>query len=211
MILFLDTISPLPEFSLIEDNKIIYSKKILIKEEKLSNSILPAYVELDREFLLSKKLQHLITCTGPGSYTALRIGIAFFSGLSLSLNIPFIGISCIELYNFLIHSKIKYSTGMYIVSSKNQKYICIFDKKTGIPKINKIENINIIFNSEKNIIKKLITNVELINMPPLLYSKIVYQKLDFKEIISKYIKQITSMPGYEIIQPIYISDNKILN
>ena len=89
MILFLDTISPLPEFSLIEDNKIIYSKKILIKEEKLSNSILPAYVELDREFLLSKKLQYLITCTGPGSYTALRIGIAFFFWLKFVFKYTF--------------------------------------------------------------------------------------------------------------------------
>ena len=38
MILFLDTVSPLPEFCLIEDNKIIFSNQILSNQsEKMSD------------------------------------------------------------------------------------------------------------------------------------------------------------------------------
>ena len=55
MILFLDTVSPLPEFSLIEDNKIIYSKKILTNDfDKMSECIIPAYIDLEKNFLLTE-------------------------------------------------------------------------------------------------------------------------------------------------------------
>jgi len=40
MLLFLDVISPIPEFLLIEDNKVILQRKIINKEsEKLSDNI----------------------------------------------------------------------------------------------------------------------------------------------------------------------------
>ena len=44
MNLLLDVISPIPEFSVINDNKIILSRRIVKSEEKkLSDSIIPAY------------------------------------------------------------------------------------------------------------------------------------------------------------------------
>ena len=53
MILFLDTVSSLPEFSLIDDNKIIFSKKILKNSfDKMSDSIIPSYLELEKKFLV---------------------------------------------------------------------------------------------------------------------------------------------------------------
>ena len=104
MILFLDTVSPLPEFSLIQDNKIIYSKKILNNDlDKMSDCIIPAYIHLEKKFLLNAKLQCLITNTGPGSYTALRIGIAFLSGLSIAKKIDLIGLPCLDLYLYAIN------------------------------------------------------------------------------------------------------------
>ena len=54
MILFLDTVSPLPEFSIIEDNKIIYSKEIMSNsDKKMSDYIIPAYVDLEKNFLIN--------------------------------------------------------------------------------------------------------------------------------------------------------------
>jgi len=98
MILFLDTVSPLPEFSLIEDNKVIYSLKILNNDhQKMSDYIIPAYNDIDKIYSLSNKLELLLVNTGPGSYTALRVGIAFLAGLSMSRNIKFIGIYSIAI------------------------------------------------------------------------------------------------------------------
>ena len=79
MILFLDTVSPLPEFSLIADNKIIFSKKIINHHnEKMSDYLIKSYTDLEKKFSLDQKLENLIINIGPGSYTSLRIGIAFF-------------------------------------------------------------------------------------------------------------------------------------
>ena len=48
MLLFLDLISPLPEFSIIEENKLIFNKKINENtEEKLSDNIFNKYLEID--------------------------------------------------------------------------------------------------------------------------------------------------------------------
>ena len=53
MILFLDVVSPLPEFSLIEDNKIIFSKKILTNNlDKMSDYIIQVYIDLEKKFYL---------------------------------------------------------------------------------------------------------------------------------------------------------------
>ena len=42
MFFFLDVISPLPEFFVIEDNKIIFNKKIIKSESsKISDNIIP--------------------------------------------------------------------------------------------------------------------------------------------------------------------------
>ena len=126
MILFLDIVSPLPEFSLIEDNKIIYSKNLLTnKLDKMSDCILPAYIDLDKKFSLNKRLRLLITNTGPGSYTSLRVGIAFLSGLSTALNINLIGLPCTDLFCYAIKKEELNSSAIYISSSSNQKFICL--------------------------------------------------------------------------------------
>jgi len=50
MILFFDTVSYLPEFCLIEDNKILFSKKILDDhDDKMSDCIVPIYIELEKK------------------------------------------------------------------------------------------------------------------------------------------------------------------
>ena len=50
MILFLDTVSPIPTFSVIKDNKIVHSIHILDKNNnKISDRIIPAFLELQKE------------------------------------------------------------------------------------------------------------------------------------------------------------------
>ena len=162
MILFLDTISSLPEFSLIGDNKLVYSKKIIhSSHEKMSDSLIQSYVDLDQKFLLNSKLEKLIINTGPGSYTSLRIGIAFFSGLSLSKKIDLKSITCIDLFKYLIPDQELTTTAIYINSSNNQNFFCLYDQKNNIYHISKIEKkLNSLY-IENLPIKKIISNIEL--------------------------------------------------
>ena len=98
MILFLDTVSPLPMFSIIEENKVIESIQIQNENsKKISDCIIPAYFTLHNQLQINDKIKKLIVCTGPGSFTALRVGIAFMYGLSVSKRISLISISCTVL------------------------------------------------------------------------------------------------------------------
>ena len=211
MILFLDTVSPLAEFSLIQDNKIIYSKKILNNYlDKMSDCIIPAFIHLEKKFFVNKKLQCLITNTGPGSYTALRVGIAFLSGLSIAQKIDLIGLSCLDLYLYAINQDQFNSSALYVGSSNNQNFIYLYDKKKGFisHKIEKNKNIAGLENLSLN---QIITNVspELIDRS--LPKNVKHIKINFNELVKLNLKNIISRPRKEIIEPIYISNNAILN
>ena len=209
MILFLDTVSPLPEFSLIGDNKIIFSKKIINNHhEKMSDYLIKSYTDLEKKFSLDQKLENLIINIGPGSYTSLRIGIAFFSGLSLSYQIDLKGIPCVDFYKYVISKDDLLFTGIYINSANNQKFICIYDQKKEYYNIHKIESFNEIENFK---IKKIISNTELNKNNSNLFKNIKYQSISFKEIIIKNLDAIMRLESPKIIEPIYISNNKILN
>jgi len=209
MILFLDTVSPLPEFSLIADNKIIFSKKIISHHhEKMSDYLIKSYTDLEKKFSLDQKLENLIINIGPGSYTSLRIGIAFFSGLSLSYQIDLKGIPCVDFYKYVISKDDLLFTGIYIHSANNQKFICIYDQKKEYYNIHKIESFNEIENFK---IKKVISNTELNKNNSNFFKNIKYQSISFKEIIIKNLDAIMRLESPKIIEPIYISNNKILN
>ena len=140
MILFLDAVSPLPVFSVIKENKVIRSIQILSKNsKKISDCIIPAYFTLQNQLQVNDKIEKLVVCTGPGSFTALRVGIAFMYGLSISKNIPFIGISCADLLQLAIPKSYEKKTLMIICSSNNQNFIAISSNKNDKYLINKIE------------------------------------------------------------------------
>ena len=61
MFLFLDVASPIPEFHLINDKKIIVSIKITENnDEKLSDTIIPKYLKISETYELNKKITHFI-------------------------------------------------------------------------------------------------------------------------------------------------------
>jgi len=203
MLLFLDIISSIPEFCVIDDNKIILQQKITQSEtDKLSDNIIQSYIEIDKKLNLTKNLKKISTTIGPGSYTSLRVGSAFISGLVISRKIPYFPLSIEDIINF---NSIKYSKknlGVFITSSNNQKFLCyknrnnemsyykIENNKYSIPK-----NINLILFNES----KINENNELEQIKFSFFEEFYnnYNNLSFK-------KNIT-------IQPIYISNNQLLN
>ena len=82
-----------------DNSKIIDSIHILNeKNSKISDSIHTKFSFFKKNNnILFSKLKHLAVCTGPGSYTSLRVGISFMFGLSFAKNIPLYGITGIEL------------------------------------------------------------------------------------------------------------------
>ena len=201
MFLLLDVASPIPEFHLINDKKIINSIKITDNnEQKLSDLIIPTYLEIDNTYNLSKKLKKLIITIGPGSYTALRVGASFIAGLSQSMNLPVSVVSTLSIHNQL--SEPRNHIGIYFESSNNQKFFSYQKNHQFIH-----EKIDDMFYKIPDSISKVLYNFTL---PNFINSKIQ------SEIFSIKINIIENLDKLEfdnnlIIKPIYISNNTILN
>jgi len=201
MFLFLDVASPIPEFHLINDKKIIDSIKITDNnDQKLSDLLIPTYLEIDNVYKLSKNLKKLIITTGPGSYTALRVGASFIAGLSQSMNLPISVVSKLTIYNHL--SQPRENVGIYFESSNNQKFFSYQKNHQFIHE--KVDDTD--YKMPESILKVMYN----LTLPYFINSNIQ------SEIFSIKINVIENLDKLEfdnnlIIKPIYISNNTILN
>ena len=203
MLLFLDIISPIPEFCVIDDNKVILQEKIIQNEsDKLSDNLIQSYIEIDKRLNLTQNLKKISTTIGPGSYTSLRVGSAFISGLMISRKIPYHPLSIEDIINFKAIQHSKENLGVFITSSNNQKFLCykIKDNKMEYYKIenNKYsipKHIDFILYNES----KINENNEVEQMKFSFFEEFYnnYNNFNFKKNI--------------IIKPIYISSNQLLN
>ena len=207
MNLFLDVISPIPEFTVINDNKIILSRRIVKSEEnKLSDSIIPAYKKIDKALNLTRNLTSLIVTKGPGSYTSLRIGISFILGLHFSKEIKIVGVSSEDLLNFEISNNPKLNYGIYFISANNQEFVCykLFNQNFKYIKLEKnslnnhkeLKQIEIFYYNHKPL------NISLQNCRQIKY-------LIKENILRNFFK--LQFNNFDILRPIYISNNQILN
>jgi len=211
MILFLDIVSPVPSFSLINNKKLIHSTPILNKKnDKISDCIIPSFVKIQKEYNLNNKLRKLVVCTGPGSYTALRVGIAFMYGFSITKQIPLIGINCLELLKFAITKDDFKNTTIFIISSNKQNFYCTFSHKEKNYLVEKIEN-NINFSKLNN---KTINSLSNFTLPSIINSGYKFKNnrvFSFSEILINNLNKLDKFSSDKEIKPIYISNNKILN
>lgn len=97
MLLAVDTSTQWMGLALFDDEQII-GETIWQTHNHHSVELSPA-VELlfKRSGISSKDLEVLAVATGPGSFTSLRIGMAFVKGLSLAMNLPVIGIPTLDI------------------------------------------------------------------------------------------------------------------
>ena len=207
MNLFLDTISPFPKFYIINNNS-IQSIQILNKNSnKISDNIVQVFLKMQRKFKLNDKIDNLIVCTGPGSYTAMRIGIAFMYGISITKKIPLIGISGLELLKFATPKQNHKQTLFLIKSSNDQNFFSIYSKKNNSYLLNKINNSN-----DKNIFNKKysykIANSEIDSsiIEDLNISE--YKIISFSEIVNSNLEKILLKKLNKTISPIYIEESK---
>ncbi len=212
MILFLDAVSPLPVFSVIEENKVIKTIHILSKNsKKISDCIIPAYFTLQDQLQDNDKIKKIIVCTGPGSFTALRVGIAFMYGISISKNISLIGISCADLLQLTIPKSYEKKTLMIICSSNNQNFIAISSNKSHKYLIKKIDAKLHSMKIDHNQYSHCISNSEIPSNFINILGKKTYQQTNLNEIVKFNLKKILSLPIKSIVEPIYISENKLFD
>jgi tRNA A37 threonylcarbamoyladenosine modification protein TsaB len=212
MILFLDAVSPLPVFSVIEENKVIKTIHILSKNsKKISDCIIPAYFTLQDQLQDNDKIKKFIVCTGPGSFTALRVGIAFMYGISISKNISLIGISCADLLQLTIPKSYEKKTLMIICSSNNQNFIAISSNKSHKYLIKKIDAKLHSMKIDHNQYSHCISNSEIPSNFINILGKKTYQQTNLNEIVKFNLKKILSLPIKSIVEPIYISENKLFD
>ena len=201
MLLFLDLISPISEFSIIEDNKLILNKKITnVSNDKLSDCIFQIYQEIEKEINITKYLKKIVLTIGPGSYTNLRVGSSFALGLKISLKIPIYPFSINDLVT-IKKLNLDENNAFYIYSANQQKFLCELNSNKDIT-YTKIDNDKFIL-PEK--VDKLYYNYKKIN------SKSVIQiKFSILEELLQNNKYLIFNKN-EIIKPIYISNNEVLN
>tara|TARA_Y100000590_G_scaffold462707_1_gene627510 strand:- start:521 stop:1147 length:627 start_codon:yes stop_codon:yes gene_type:complete len=207
MNLFLDTISPIPKFYIINNNS-IQSIQILNKNSnKISDNIVQVFLKMQRKFKLNDKIDNLIVCTGPGSYTAMRIGIAFMYGISITKKIPLIGISGLELLKFATPKQNHKQTLFLIKSSNDQNFFSIYSKKNNSYLLNKINNSNAknIFNSKYSY-KIANSEIDSSIIEDLNISE--YKIISFSEIVKSNLEKILLKKLNKTISPIYIEESK---
>ena len=201
MFLFLDVVSPIPEFYIIKDKKIIESIKIANDtNSKLSDEIIPIYLEINKKYNLEKNINKLIITIGPGSYTALRVGASFISGLSQSMNLPVSIISNKTIFHYL--ASLNNQTAIYFESSNNQKFFSYKKNK---------EFIHEKIVSENYILPKSINFIYYnFSYPEFLEKKINSSLFTIRELVLNNLSKLEFRKNL-IIKPIYISNNSILN
>ena len=203
MLLFLDIISPIPEFCVIDDNKVILKEKIIQNEtDRLSDNIIQSYIEIDKRLNLTQNLKKISTTIGPGSYTSLRVGSAFVSGLMISRKIPYYPLSIDDILNFNSKKYYKKNLGVFITSSNNQQFLC-YKNKDNIMEYNKIENNK--YSIPKHIELIFYNNSEINENNKLEQIQFSF----FEEFYKNYNNLI--FKNNIIIKPIYISNNSLLN
>ncbi|MDC3023570.1 hypothetical protein OA170_01680 [Pelagibacteraceae bacterium] len=203
MLLFLDIISPIPEFCVIDDNKIILQEKIIQNEtDRLSDNIIQSYIEIDKRLNLTQNLKKISTTIGPGSYTSLRVGSAFISGLLISRKIPYYPLSIEDILIFNSKISFKKNLGVFITSSNNQQFLC-FKNKNNIMEYNKIENNK--YTIPKHIELILFNKTEINENNKLEQIRFSFFEEFYKNYNNLIFKKNT------IIKPIYISNNQLLN
>ena len=201
MFLLLDVASPIPEFHLINDKKIIDSIKITDNnEQKLSDLLIPAYLKIDTAHKLSKNLKKLIITIGPGSYTALRVGASFIAGLSLSMGLPVSVVSILTIHNHL--SEPRNHIGIYFESSNKQKFFSYQKNYQFIHE--KIDNMSYLMPKS---VSKILYNHRL---PNFINNNTQSEIFSIKNNVIENLDKLEFDKGL-IIKPIYISNNTILN
>ena len=127
-------------------NNYLKNLSIVYKNDETVKNLIAKY-KFDRsvefgcvkKFELGNHIKKLFVCSGPGSYTALRVGIAFMYGLSISKNLPLLNMSCFDLLKLGTNKSFHKKTLYLVYSSNNQCFASIFSEEKKCYILKKVE------------------------------------------------------------------------
>ena len=124
--LFLDSSSEKLKVSLLNDDKIIYDKELITKNDHSSYLVTCIEEAFKTNNIDFKDLNRIIVSIGPGSFTGTRISVTVAKVYAYSFDIETFGISSLEM---MIYSNNNYDYYVPVIEDKNDKlYYSIFDK-----------------------------------------------------------------------------------
>ena len=177
-ILAIDTSSKICGVAIIENEKILI--KLINDDEKThSVKLMPMIDKAFKDTNLSlDNISLLACCTGPGSFTGVRIGIATIKAFSDVKNIPVVGITSLESLAYNV-KKISKPTSLIcsLIDAKNENVYCgLYNFSNDLNYANIFaENIDITISKTSNIInEKQFTDVIFVGDG----SKIYKEKLE---------------------------------
>ena len=202
MILFIDTVSPAPKILLIDNNIISFVEIPINNNTQISESIIMKLLETFNANFNVKAIKKIVICRGPGSFTALRIGIGVAIGLRSALNIPLYGVTAFDI--LFKYSRVNYryeNVHIIVGSSNNQKFYAALNIKGGfIIKPQKLKDISVLSSNIENSI--LVSNIKINNNYTNYFSYAV--SVDICEAISSY-NLSKLQKEQDILHPFYIS------
>ena len=97
-LLVIDTSGPVCGTAVMDREK-VYSEWTAQNRNTHSANLMPmAEAALQSAGKTIREMDAIAAVTGPGSFTGIRMGIAYAKGLGIGLNIPVIGVNVFELY-----------------------------------------------------------------------------------------------------------------
>ena len=132
-------------FAILKDGKVL-SERFLEGRERTSDILgTEIETELKNQKLSAKDVKLLTVVTGPGSFTGLKVGVAYAQGFSYGRNIPVVGITAFEVLARQVDVD---GTVISLIFARNLRAYCqIYNKvgetltPTSEPQINSIESL----------------------------------------------------------------------
>lgn len=109
---------------------VLYKGQVFTVNENADSSSQSAYLTdrlLKENGIKFNEIDKIITVSGPGSFTGIRVAQSLCKGLALALNIPSACISYFELLSMMFPAQ-KFSELIVIKSEKNQYYYRYHEK-----------------------------------------------------------------------------------
>lgn len=126
-ILAIDTASKICSVAILEKDEII-DEINLDNGQTHSENLMPIVDQiLSKNHLKLSDLSFISCCTGPGSFTGIRIGIATVKAMAEVAGIPVVGVTSLEALARIDESE---KTKIVLIDARNQQVYCgVFDKQ----------------------------------------------------------------------------------
>ena len=85
------------------------------------------------------KIDGIVVTVGPGSFTGIRIGLAAAKGLGMALNVPVMGVTCFEMWQYGIEEPVK----VVLDTRRGDFYVQSFDEcgRGDLPKVLSLDDL----------------------------------------------------------------------